>query len=55
MKHNYIFAALLLMMAGVQTIKAQKIIVTKSDDTKVEFDISDIKEVAFVEEADPHE
>lgn len=55
MKHNYIITALLLMMSGVQTITAQKMIVTKSDDTTVEIDLTDIKEIAFEAEADPHE
>ena len=43
------------MLTGLQTAFAQKMIVTKSDDTKVEFDITEVKEVAFEEEADAHE
>ena len=54
MKKTIIIAGLLLL-AGAQTAQAQKVIVTKSDDTTVEFDLSEISEIKFEEEADPHE
>jgi len=55
MKTKNILTTLLLVVAGMQTTSAQKIIVTKSDDTKLELDLSDVKEIAFEEEADAHE
>ena len=55
MKTKSIFAALLLMLTGLQTTFAQKMVVTKSDDTKVEIDLSEVREIAFEEEADSHE
>ena len=55
MKAKNILTALLLMVAGLQTTFAQKMVVTKSDDTKVEIDLLEVKEIAFEEEADAHE
>ena len=54
MRKTIIIAGLLLV-AGVQTIWAQKMVVTMSDDTKVEYDLSEVKDIMFEEEADPHE
>lgn len=58
MKKKSIFAALFLLAAGLQTAMAQKMIVTLADDSKVSYSLSDVKEVAFVEEEaieDEHE
>ena len=46
-----VIAVLLLMVAGLQTAEAQSIILTLKDNSKVKFDISELKEVSF-EEAD---
>ena len=54
MKVKSILAALLLLVAGVQTAMAQKMIVTLNDNSKVTYSISQVKEVAFVE-AEEHE
>ena len=54
MKLKSILAALLLLVAGVQTAMAQKMIVTLNDNSKVTYSISQVKEVAFVE-AEEHE
>ncbi|MBR6032262.1 MAG: hypothetical protein IKP36_09935 [Bacteroidaceae bacterium] len=54
MKVNSIFAALLLLVAGLQTAMAQKMIVTLNDNSKVTYSISQVKEVSFVE-SDEHE
>ncbi len=54
---NFI-AALLLMVAGLQTAWGQKMIVTLANDSKVSYSISQVKEVNFVEEEpidDEHE
>lgn len=56
MKHKYIIVVLFLMVAGLQITWAQKMVVTKSDNTKIEIALSEVKEVTFEEtEADPHE
>lgn len=58
MKKKSICAALFLLAAGLQTAMAQKMIVTLADDSKVSYSLSDVKEVAFVEEeaiGDEHE
>ena len=58
MKHRNILAALLLVGAGVQTAWGQKMVVTLKDDSKVKYDISQLKEVTFEEAevpADEHE
>ena len=49
--------ALLLMAAGVQTVKAQKMVVTMSDDSKVVYNIMQVKDITFeeAEELDEHE
>ena len=54
MKLKSIFAALLLLVAGLQTAMAQKMIVTLNDNSKVTYSISQVKEVTFVE-SDEHE
>lgn len=54
MKKTIIIVGLLLV-AGVQTIWAQKMVVTKTDETKVEFELSEVSEVMFEDEADPHQ
>ena len=54
MKVNSIFAALLLLVAGLQTAMAQKMIVTLNDNRKVTYSISQVKEVSFVE-SEEHE
>ena len=43
-------AALLLMVAGLQTAKAQRMIVTMADDSKIEYDILRVKDVVFAED-----
>ena len=47
-------AALLLMVAGVQTLWAQKMVVTMANDSKVVYDILQVKDVTF-EEAEEHD
>ncbi len=54
MKLKSILAALLLLVAGLQTAMAQKMIVTLNDNSKVTYSISQVKEVTFVE-SDEHE
>ena len=54
MKVKSILAALLLIVAGVQTAMAQKMIVTLNDNSKVTYSISQVKEVSFVE-SEEHE
>jgi len=54
LKLKSILAALLLMVAGLQTANAQKMIVTLNDNSKVTYSISQVKEVSFVE-SDEHE
>ena len=54
MKLKSILAALLLLVAGLQTAWGQKMIVTLNDNSKVTYSISQVKEVAFVE-AEEHE
>ena len=49
MKVRSIFAALLLMMAGLQTAWAQKMVVTLTDNSKVRFNILQVKDVMFEE------
>ena len=55
MKVKSIFAALLLLVAGVQTAWAQKMIVTLNDNSKVTYSISQVKEISFVESSEEHE
>ena len=45
-------AALLLIVAGLQTVKAQKIILHMPDDQKVEYEISQLDSITFVDKAD---
>lgn len=54
MKVKSILAALLLMVAGLQTAWGQKMIVTLNDNSKVTYSISQVKEVSFVE-SEEHE
>ena len=49
MNTRNILAALLLMVAGLQTAQAQKMVVTLTDNKSVEYEISQVKEVTFVE------
>lgn len=49
MKARNILATLLLMVAGLQTATAQKMVVTLNDNSKVTYSISQVKEVSFVE------
>ncbi len=53
-KVKSILAALLLMVAGLQTAWGQKMIVTLNDNSKVTYSISQVKEVSFVE-SEEHE
>ena len=55
MKRKNFLAALLLLVAGVQTAVAQKMIVTMEDDSKVEYDMTRIIDVTFVETSEPSE
>ena len=59
MKRLSLLAAMLLIMAGMQTAVAQKMVVTMEDDTTVKFIISKVKNVTFEEAAvepdDEHE
>ena len=50
MKRNLLIA-MLLLVAGLQSAWGQKMIVTLDDDSKVEYDITRVKEVTFVETA----
>ncbi len=54
LKLKSILAALLLLVAGLQTAMAHKMIVTLNDNSKVPYSISQVKEVSFVE-SDEHE
>ena len=49
MKLKSIIAFLLLMAAGVQTVKAQKVIINFDDEQVVEYDVSHIKSMTFEE------
>lgn len=49
MKARNIIATLLLMVAGLQTAKAQKIILHMPDNQKVEYEISQLDSITFVE------
>ena len=53
MKLKTFFAALLFLVAGMQTAWGQKMIVTLNDNSKVTYSISQVKEVAFVEADEP--
>lgn len=48
MKARYIITALLLMVAGLQTVRAQKIILHLPDNQTVEYDISQLDSISFV-------
>ena len=50
MKKQYIIAALLLLVAGLQTARAQKVIIYKADKTTVEFKTSEVDSIVFVPE-----
>ena len=54
MKVKSMMAALLLIAAGVQTMWAQKMVVTMADDNKVVYDIVQVKDITF-EEAEEHD
>ena len=53
MKKSSILAALLLLVAGLQTAWGQKMIVTLNDNSQVTYSISQVKEVTFVEADEP--
>ena len=53
MKGKSILAALFLLVAGLQTAMAQKMIVTLNDNSQVTYSISQVKEVTFVEADEP--
>lgn len=56
MRTRNILAALLLMVAGLQTTRAQKMIVVLSDNQTVKYDVSQIEYVMFEEsDDDTHE
>lgn len=52
MKTRNILAFLLLLVAGVQTALAQKMVVTLSDESKVRYSISQVKDITFEETED---
>ena len=55
-KGIYFFIAFLLMMAGVQTARAQKMVVLKGDNQIVKFDVSEVACVTFEDaSSDTHE
>ena len=54
MKIKSVMAALLLMAVGLQTLWAQKMVVTMADDSKVEYDILQVKDITF-EEVEKHD
>ena len=49
MKGKFILAAMLMMLAGVQSAWAQKVQVNLVDDRTVEFDVSQVRDITFVE------
>ena len=49
MKHKQLLAVLLLLVAGLQTAVAQKMVLTFDDNTKVEYDVAKVKDVTFAE------
>ena len=49
MKKLSVLAALLLMAAGLQTMKAQKIILHMQDNQKVEYEVSQLDSITFDE------
>lgn len=49
MKLKNVIATLIMMVAGVQTVKAQKIILHMSDNQKVEYEISQLDSITFGE------
>jgi len=51
MKRNSILAVLLLLLAGLQTAMAQKMVVTTTDNQVVKYDVNKVKHVTFEEEA----
>ena len=53
MRKSSLLAALLLLVAGLQTAWGQKMIVTLNDNSKVTYRISQVKEVTFVEADEP--
>ncbi len=53
MKAKSILAALLLLVAGLQTAWGQKMIVTLNDNSQVTYSISQVREVTFVEADEP--
>ena len=54
MKTKTFWAVPLMLVAGLQTMWAQKMVVTMTNNQVVKFDVSDVKDVTF-EEADEHE
>ena len=47
------FLFVLLMVSGIQTAWAQKMVVNKTDGTRVEFKVSEVSDVTFLEEEEP--
>jgi len=50
MKKQYIIATLLLLVAGLQTTRAQKVIIYRADKTTVELKTSEVDSIVFVPE-----
>ena len=55
MKSGRIFAVLMLLMAGLQTVNAQKVAVLLKDNQVVKYDVSQVEAVLFEETSDTHE
>ena len=55
MKVKSIIAVLLLVIAGLQTVWAQKIVLTMADDSKVKYNITQVKDITFEEAEEPDE
>jgi len=55
MKVKSIIAVLLLVIAGLQTAWAQKIVLTMADDSKVKYNITQVKDITFEEAEEPDE
>lgn len=52
MKTKSILAALLLMMAGLQTVLAQKVVLHKTNGQTIECEVSELDSIVFVEKQD---
>lgn len=49
MKSRNLLAALLLSLAGVQTLNAQKMVVKMADKQYVDYDVSQVESVTFID------